>query len=512
MDLFTYLKGGQKSSKEKKPKKPKRQKKVRFGEKQGKYVKISETNPRKFEKKSEDTLDKLLAILVSNLGRNPEDDLRKRRIESDFKIAQMLQKDEDKILSSKKIEDEGPAEAKFRTLQKYKKYGDRFQDIELGLGNLITELAGIDGRTISQDAVNHVRESLDNFSQERDSLKKELLTDMRDNPQDLWEWKGFMENSEAQLINIIDIEQDANKMLQDKLNDRIFEREEEITKAKQRVSESEQRTAQIEQEMEDNRQEALERFALQEAEAQKKFSIQEGENEALRQELEEEKIEAEETQRTLVRKIQEANKAKEDQEEIVKDVQQNLSALSDERAAINNYKDRLEAALQHHRGQIVDLQERFTLQGRELIENERVKEILQEELSATTGGAKKVRLASMQPKDILTEYASGGADLPAGVQPITGKDTAFKRAMRQTATEFPVDVKSMEERQMFLADRIAELELAQPEQPRNIFPPLAPPPQMEDVGEIQANRFAGAMPQGFDPDLAAGFDPERERE
>ncbi len=229
-NLFSYLTGNTKQLKKKRsnPSKPlKRKRKMRWGSKLGNKA------AKDYSNKTSNSIDKLLTLVATQFTHSPHDAMRLKQIDSDFQIAKALQTKEDKILNDKEI-DSMPDEARDRMIDKYKGYGEKFQEIEDNYKELITQFAQVD--IISPEAVEDYRNHIDTFRTERDEIRTTLMEDIKENPHDLWEWKGFIENSELQIGNLINIEEDANRLLFDKIQHKQDIIEKQLDKTKKQVT------------------------------------------------------------------------------------------------------------------------------------------------------------------------------------------------------------------------------------------------------------------------------------
>ena len=223
-NLFKYLSGQVIIAKKKKLKK---KRKVRWGSKLGNKA------AKNYSNKSSDAIDKLLTLVTTQMTQSPHDIARLKQIDSDFQVATQLKQEDDLIISQKTMENDMPNEAKERVINKYRGYGEKFEELESNYSELINQFSGVN--IISPEAIEDYRNIIDTFRTERDNIRNELLDDIKNNPHDLWEWKGFIENSEVQIGNLINIEEDANRLLFDKIQTKQKIVEEQLQKSKKQV-------------------------------------------------------------------------------------------------------------------------------------------------------------------------------------------------------------------------------------------------------------------------------------
>ena len=223
-NLFKYLSGQVIIAKKKKLKK---KRKVRWGSKLGNKA------AKNYSNKSSDAIDKLLTLVTTQMTQSPHDIARLKQIDSDFQVATQLKQEDDLIISQKTMENDMPNEAKERVINKYRGYGEKFEELESNYSELINQFTEV--KIISPEAIEDYRNIIDTFRTERDNIRNELLDDIKNNPHDLWEWKGFIENSEVQIGNLINIEEDANRLLFDKIQTKQKIVEEQLQKSKKQV-------------------------------------------------------------------------------------------------------------------------------------------------------------------------------------------------------------------------------------------------------------------------------------
>jgi len=60
----------------------------------------------------------------------------------------------------------------------------------------------------------------------RNVLRKELLDDIKDNPSEVWEWRGFIEQSEVGTSNLLELDNKASQILYDQATRNLEEKEE----------------------------------------------------------------------------------------------------------------------------------------------------------------------------------------------------------------------------------------------------------------------------------------------
>jgi hypothetical protein len=267
-NLADYLMG--RVVKKKKGKKPLRRRRTRFGERMGKVAK--ESNNRKDSK-----IEKLLDILVARS--NPTNSIelaRMKQIEGDFQLAQQLQQKEDKKAEGKKIDE--PREAQPPPPQvaqspitgvdrqhRFQAYQEEFNSIEEGYNDLLQNLSenmGGETSVVSAGAMSEFIARKEQLNANRNVLRKDLLEDIKNNPSEVWEWRGFIEQSENETAQLLDLDNKASSILYDQAMRNIQERE---ALTEQQVAQAEQNAKLMEEQLRNNeiQQEKEKEFTLQ---------------------------------------------------------------------------------------------------------------------------------------------------------------------------------------------------------------------------------------------------------
>jgi hypothetical protein len=245
-NLIDYLMGF-KTPKSKKGKKTIRKRRVRWGSRMGK---VQNAN----NKQKDNKIEKLLDILVARSAPTNTIELaRLKEIESDFQLAQNLQQQEYSKSKVKKIDEskeeltplrQSPAKSRQsldrqslstpissltnenKTLR-IQAYQQQYDNIEEGYTELIQSLNqnigenSIIGRDAFTDFVAH-REQL---NADRNVLRKELLDDVKNNPQDIGDWKAYIEISENETAQLLELDNKASSIIYDQAMRGLTERE-----------------------------------------------------------------------------------------------------------------------------------------------------------------------------------------------------------------------------------------------------------------------------------------------
>ena len=265
-NLADYLMG--RVVKKKKGKKPLRRRRTRFGERMGKVAK--ESNNRKDSK-----IEKLLDILVARS--NPTNSIelaRMKQIEGDFQLAQQLQQKEDKKVEGKKIDEPREAQPPPQVGQslitgvdrehRFQAYQHDFDSIEEGYKGLLRTLDEdiSESSVISAGAMSDFIERKKQLNANRNDLRKGLLEEITKNPSDVWEWRGFIEQSENDTAQLLDLDNEVSAILYDQARRNIEERE---ALTEQQVAQAEQNAKLMEEQLRNNeiQQEKEKEFTLQ---------------------------------------------------------------------------------------------------------------------------------------------------------------------------------------------------------------------------------------------------------
>lgn len=229
-NLVDYLMG--KVVKKKKRKKPTRRRRTRWGERMGRLPK--ESNNRKDSK-----IEKLLDILIARSAPTNSIELaRMKQIEGDFQLAQELQTQENMKSKSKKIDEEQPqtdmkppvAENPITSVDRqhrFQAYQNEFNSLEEGYNSLLETLQDDIGEStvISGDAMSDFIVRKEQLNANRNVLRKDLLEDIKNNPSEVWEWRGFIEQSENETAQLLDLDNKVSQILYDQAMRNISERE-----------------------------------------------------------------------------------------------------------------------------------------------------------------------------------------------------------------------------------------------------------------------------------------------
>ena len=225
-DLFNYLTNKTMNVNVKKNKKLLKPKRFRWGQKMGKGAK-------NYNRK-ETNIDKLLTLLVSRSAvPNSIETARLRDIEGDFALASKLQQEEFAKGKTKKIETEeltpptagepAPIAEVSRPItsrereERFQAYQSKYEEIAEHYDHLIESMNENlnPNSVVSTDAMNDFIVEKERLSADRNVLRKDLLDDIKNNPNDVWEWVAFIENSEVATANLLDKDNKASAILYD---------------------------------------------------------------------------------------------------------------------------------------------------------------------------------------------------------------------------------------------------------------------------------------------------------
>jgi hypothetical protein len=223
-DLFNYLTNKTSNSNVKKNKKLLKPKRFRWGQKMGKGAK-------NYNRK-ETNIDKLLTLLVSRSAiPNSIETARLRDIEGDFALASKLQQEEFAKSKTKKIETEELTPPTAKEVEptflasrpitsreredRFQAYQSKYDELDDHYDHLIESMNENlnPNSVVSADAMNDFIVEKERLSGERNVLRKDLLDDIKNNPNDVWEWVGFIENSEVATANLLDKDNTASSIL-----------------------------------------------------------------------------------------------------------------------------------------------------------------------------------------------------------------------------------------------------------------------------------------------------------
>tara|TARA_R110000796_G_scaffold177266_2_gene294117 strand:- start:4767 stop:6017 length:1251 start_codon:yes stop_codon:yes gene_type:complete len=252
-DLYSYLTNNRDygTSKPKPVKRGKKlkQRRLKFGTRQGKYTPKQQRNYNN----KEDKLDKLLTLLISRTNAPaPEADLkRQQQIASDYTIAQTIQADEVETQSKGKSIDKMNDEPLQRTETdkqmmsgRMQEYNTDYEQLEQGYKSLIATMNEDIGEDsiIRTEALDEIIANKENLSAKRNELRKELLDDIKQNPSDIGEWKAFIETSEVQTSNLLELDNTASQILFDNTRLAFNKKEELSAKQLKSIEENQQLT------------------------------------------------------------------------------------------------------------------------------------------------------------------------------------------------------------------------------------------------------------------------------
>ena len=242
-DLFNYLTNKTMNVNVKKNKKLLKPKRFRWGQKMGKGAK-------NYNRK-ETNIDKLLTLLVSRSAvPNSIETARLRDIEGDFALASKLQQEEFAKGKTKKIETEeltpptagepAPIAEASRPItsrereDRFQAYQSKYDELDDHYDHLIESMNENlnPNSVVSADAMNNFIVEKEQYNSDRNVLRKDLLDDIKNNPNDAWEWRGFIEMSEVATANLLDKDNKASAILYDQamrnLEDKTILTEEQL--------------------------------------------------------------------------------------------------------------------------------------------------------------------------------------------------------------------------------------------------------------------------------------------
>ena len=253
-DLYSYLTSGSnpmtRKSPQKQGKKLKRRR-LKFGARQGKYTAKQE----KIYNNKEDKLDKLLSLLIgiTKAPIAPADLKRQQDIASDFSIAQTLQAQEVEAQAKGKSidkmnEESSPLQRTDTNKQimsgRMQEYNTDYEQLEQGYKSLIATMNEDIGEDsiIRTEALDAIIANKEDLSAKRNELRKELLDDIKVNPSDIGEWKAFIETSEVQTSNLLELDNAASQILFDNTRKAFNKKEELSAKQLKSIEENQQLT------------------------------------------------------------------------------------------------------------------------------------------------------------------------------------------------------------------------------------------------------------------------------
>ncbi len=234
-NLAEYLMG--RPIKDKKKKKKRRR--VRWGSSMGKV------NDRR-NKREDSNIEKLLMLLVARSTPTPAADLqRQQEIQKDFGLAAQLQQQE--FMKAKKVDEDLPSTEDMkknispiqseitetpitgvdreRRFEAYQLSYDNLEQDYKGVINFIDEHLGGPDAVLRREYMDEVIARREQLNNQRNILRKDLLQDIANNPQDVWEWQGFIENSEVRTSDLLDLDNTLNSILYDQARRNLENRE-----------------------------------------------------------------------------------------------------------------------------------------------------------------------------------------------------------------------------------------------------------------------------------------------
>jgi len=239
-NLADYLMGFNVNKKRlKKGKKLKRPKRVRWGQRMGKAA--TESNRRK-----DSNIEKLLLTLVARSGPpNSIEIARAKQIEEDYQMAQNIDQKQriEESKKGKKVDEEeeekeplplpvsiteSPISSVARP-QRFQAYQQTYESIEEEYNELInsmTEDMGGARSVIRSEAMSDFIAKKEQLNGNRNVLRKELLDDIKNNPSEVWEWRGFIEQSEVGTEKLLELDNKASQILYDQATRNLEEKEE----------------------------------------------------------------------------------------------------------------------------------------------------------------------------------------------------------------------------------------------------------------------------------------------
>jgi hypothetical protein len=225
-----------------KDKKKKKRRKVRWGSSMGKV------NDRR-NRREDSNIEKLLMLLVARSTPTPAADLqRQQEIQKDFGLAAQLQQQE--FMKAKKVDDDLPSTEDIKKdispiqpiqseitetpitgadrenkFQSYQLAYDNLEQDYKGLIGFIDEHIGGPEAVLRREYMDEAIARREQLNNQRNILRKDLLQDIANNPQDVWEWQGFIENSEVRTSDLLDLDNTVNSILYDQARRNLENRE-----------------------------------------------------------------------------------------------------------------------------------------------------------------------------------------------------------------------------------------------------------------------------------------------
>lgn len=245
-DLYSYLTQTTLKSKKKKNNKLKKRR-LKWGAKGGKY---NEKQSKIYNMK-EDKLDKLLTLLIAQTNQPNKVELKRQQdLLSDFSIASTLQADEiakskmGKNKSKKDSTEDIPTDKQILA-RRMEEYNSHYEDIEQGYKSLIRTMEEDvgDDTIIRREAFDNIIDIKKDLLLRQNNLREELLQDIKQNPADIAEWRGFIEQSEVETSKLLELDNNANQIIFDNTS-KAFKKAELSSQEKVKVAKENQQLAQ----------------------------------------------------------------------------------------------------------------------------------------------------------------------------------------------------------------------------------------------------------------------------
>lgn len=245
-DLYSYLTQTTLKSKKKKNNKLKKRR-LKWGAKGGKY---NEKQSKIYNMK-EDKLDKLLTLLIAQTNQPNTGDLKRQQdLLTDFSIASTLQADEiakskmGKNKSKKDSTEDIPTDKQILA-RRMEEYNSHYEHIEQGYKELIRTMEKDvgDDTIIRREAFDNIIDIKKDLLSRQNNLREELLQDIKQNPADIAEWRGFIEQSEVETSKLLELDNNANQIIFDNTS-KAFKKAELSSQEKVKVAKENQQLAQ----------------------------------------------------------------------------------------------------------------------------------------------------------------------------------------------------------------------------------------------------------------------------
>ena len=208
---------------------------------------MGKVNDRR-NRREDSNIEKLLMLLVARSTPTPAADLqRQQEIQKDFGLAAQLQQQE--FMKAKKVDDDLPSTEdkkditpitpiqseitetpitgadRQRRFEAYQLAYDNLEQDYKGLIGFIDEHMGGPEAVLRREYMDEAIAKREQLNNQRNILRKDLLQDIANNPQDVWEWQGFIENSEVRTSDLLDLDNTVNSILYDQARRNLENRE-----------------------------------------------------------------------------------------------------------------------------------------------------------------------------------------------------------------------------------------------------------------------------------------------